>query len=135
MWSSSSPSTASKPCSAPKPPTFPQLRLPGQPGRADGLCQARRHHHGHEPGRRRSPDARHAAEHVGQVVQRGLLRPERRRSHRHDKMEALAREHKPRIIVAGASAYALAIDFERFAKIAKGKSAPSSGWTWPTMPA
>ena len=37
----------------------------------------------------------------------------------YDKMEALAREHKPRIIVAGASAYALAIDFERFARIAK----------------
>ncbi len=37
----------------------------------------------------------------------------------YDKMEALAREHKPRIIVAGASAYALAIDFERFAKIAR----------------
>ncbi|MEG2999537.1 MAG: serine hydroxymethyltransferase [Comamonas sp.] len=37
----------------------------------------------------------------------------------YDKMEALAREHKPRIIIAGASAYALRIDFERFAKIAK----------------
>ncbi len=37
----------------------------------------------------------------------------------YDKMEALAREHKPRIIVAGASAYALRIDFERFAKVAK----------------
>jgi glycine hydroxymethyltransferase len=37
----------------------------------------------------------------------------------YDKMEALAREHKPRIIVAGASAYALRIDWERFAKIAK----------------
>ncbi len=37
----------------------------------------------------------------------------------YDKMEALAREHKPRIIVAGASAYALEIDFARFAKIAK----------------
>jgi len=35
------------------------------------------------------------------------------------KMEALAREHKPKIIVAGASAYSLRIDFERFAKIAK----------------
>ncbi len=34
-------------------------------------------------------------------------------------MEALARQHKPRIIVAGASAYSLRIDFERFAKIAK----------------
>jgi len=37
----------------------------------------------------------------------------------YEKMEALAREHKPRIIVAGASAYALKIDWERFAKIAK----------------
>ena len=35
------------------------------------------------------------------------------------KMEALAREHKPRILIAGASAYALEIDFARFAKIAK----------------
>ena len=37
----------------------------------------------------------------------------------YDKMEALAREHKPKIIIAGASAYSLRIDFERFAKIAK----------------
>ena len=37
----------------------------------------------------------------------------------YEKMEALAREQKPRIIVAGASAYALRIDWERFAKIAK----------------
>ncbi|AYH42810.1 serine hydroxymethyltransferase [Azoarcus sp. DN11] len=37
----------------------------------------------------------------------------------YDQMERLAREHKPRIIVAGASAYSLRIDFERFATIAK----------------
>jgi len=37
----------------------------------------------------------------------------------YERMEALAREHKPKIIVAGASAYALRIDWERFAKIAK----------------
>ncbi|MCB1913716.1 MAG: serine hydroxymethyltransferase [Zoogloeaceae bacterium] len=37
----------------------------------------------------------------------------------YDAMEQLAREHKPRIIIAGASAYSLRIDFERFAKIAK----------------
>ena len=37
----------------------------------------------------------------------------------YDAMEALAREHKPRIIIAGASAYSLRIDFERFAKVAK----------------
>jgi len=35
------------------------------------------------------------------------------------RMEALAREHKPKIIIAGASAYSLRIDFERFAKIAR----------------
>ena len=35
------------------------------------------------------------------------------------KMEALAREHKPRILIAGASAYSLRIDFERFANVAR----------------
>jgi len=34
-------------------------------------------------------------------------------------MEALARQHKPKIIIAGASAYSLRIDWERFAKAAK----------------
>jgi hypothetical protein len=34
-------------------------------------------------------------------------------------MERLAREHKPKMIIAGASAYALRIDFERFARVAK----------------
>jgi len=34
-------------------------------------------------------------------------------------MEATAREHKPKLIIAGASAFSLRIDFERFAKIAK----------------
>ncbi|MDR3222055.1 MAG: serine hydroxymethyltransferase [Candidatus Accumulibacter sp.] len=34
-------------------------------------------------------------------------------------MEAAAREHQPRIIVAGASAYSLRIDWARFAKVAK----------------
>ena len=37
----------------------------------------------------------------------------------YDAMEALAREAKPKLIIAGASAFALKIDFERFAKIAK----------------
>jgi len=37
----------------------------------------------------------------------------------YERMEALAREHKPKIIVAGASAYALKIDWERFANIAR----------------
>jgi glycine hydroxymethyltransferase len=36
-----------------------------------------------------------------------------------DQVERLAHEKKPKLILAGASAYALKIDFERFAKIAK----------------
>ena len=34
-------------------------------------------------------------------------------------MERLAHEHKPKLIIAGASAYSLKIDFARFAKVAK----------------
>ncbi|MGN4135441.1 aminotransferase class I/II-fold pyridoxal phosphate-dependent enzyme, partial [Burkholderia gladioli] len=37
--------------------------------------------------------------------------------------EKLAQEHKPKMIVAGASAFALKIDFERLAKIAKAVGA------------
>ena len=37
----------------------------------------------------------------------------------YDRMEALAHEHKPKLIIAGASAYSLRIDFARFAKVAK----------------
>jgi len=37
----------------------------------------------------------------------------------YEAMERLAREKKPKLIIAGASAYALRIDFERFAKVAK----------------
>ena len=37
----------------------------------------------------------------------------------YDTMERLAHEHKPKLIIAGASAYSLRIDFERFAKVAK----------------
>jgi glycine hydroxymethyltransferase len=35
------------------------------------------------------------------------------------RMEALAREHKPKLLIAGASAYALKTDWARFAKVAK----------------
>ncbi len=41
----------------------------------------------------------------------------------YDAMERLAHEHKPRLIIAGASAYALRIDFERFAAVAKAVGA------------
>ena len=41
----------------------------------------------------------------------------------YEAMERLAHEHKPKIIIAGASAYSLRIDFERFAKVAKAVGA------------
>ena len=37
----------------------------------------------------------------------------------YDQMERLAHEHRPKLIIAGASAYSLRIDFARFAKVAK----------------
>src|SRR4030095_10523243 len=37
----------------------------------------------------------------------------------YDAMERKAHESKPKLIIAGASAYALRIDFERFARVAK----------------
>ena len=41
----------------------------------------------------------------------------------YDAMERLAHEAKPRLIIAGASAYSLRIDFERFARVAKAVGA------------
>ncbi len=41
----------------------------------------------------------------------------------YDAMERLAHEHKPRLVIAGASAYSLRIDFERFARVAKSVGA------------
>ncbi len=37
----------------------------------------------------------------------------------YDAMERLAHEHRPKLIIAGASAYSLHIDFERFASVAR----------------
>mgnify|MGYP000920548003 FL=1 len=41
----------------------------------------------------------------------------------YDALEALAQEHKPKMIIAGASAYARTIDFERIGEIAKAVGA------------
>jgi len=41
----------------------------------------------------------------------------------YDKLEELAKTHKPKLIVGGASAYALRIDFERMARIARDNGA------------
>src|SRR5437899_10376998 len=41
----------------------------------------------------------------------------------YDELERLAKEHKPKLIVAGASAYPRIIDYIRFRKIAAGTGA------------
>ena len=41
----------------------------------------------------------------------------------YDALRALAQQHKPKLIIAGASAYSLRIDFERFANVAREVSA------------
>jgi glycine hydroxymethyltransferase len=48
-----------------------------------------------------------------------VLRPDGGRRHRLRRHGTLAREHKPKLIIAGASAFSKKIDFERFSKIAK----------------
>ncbi|MDF2372216.1 MAG: serine hydroxymethyltransferase [Rhizobiaceae bacterium] len=57
----------------------------------------------------------------GLVVETGLID--------YDQVEALAREHKPKIIIAGGSAYSRVIDFARFRSIADEVGA----WFWVDM--
>ena len=53
------------------------------------------------------------------VQRRPVRRPARQRADRLSiEVEALAREHKPKLIIAGGSAYPRTIDFARFRKIA-----------------
>jgi glycine hydroxymethyltransferase len=49
----------------------------------------------------------------------------------YDQVRSLAKEHKPRMIVAGASAYALRIDWQNFAR-SPTRWARISSWTWRT---
>ena len=96
-----------------------EFRLASQPGDFPRDAQARRYRHGHVARRRRPSHARHGTEHVGKwfnIVSYGLNEKE---EIDYDAMERLAHEKKPKLIIAGASAYSLRIDFERFAKVAK----------------
>jgi len=51
------------------------------------------------------------------VVAYGVRREDERIDY--DELAALAREHRPKLIIAGASAYARTLDFDRFAAIAR----------------
>ena len=52
----------------------------------------------------------------------------------YDELERLAMEHRPKIIIAGASAYPRIIDFARMGEIAK-RAGHIWSWTWRTSPA
>ena len=85
------------------------------------LLEARRHDPGHEPGARRPPDARFSPVNIsGKYYQYRALRRGPKRTERidYDELEKLAIENKPKMIVAGASAYPRIIDFDRLREIA-----------------
>ena len=48
-------------------------------------------------------------------------------------VEALAREHQPKMVVAGFSAYSRVVDWQRFRRIADSVGAWLL-WTWRTWP-
>ncbi len=96
-----------------------QFRQPGQPGGVPRAAAARRRLHGSGSRRRRPSHPWLARQYVGQMVQAGLLwRQPRDQRIDMDEVEELAREHKPKLIIAGGSAYARHWDFARFRAIA-----------------
>ena len=74
---------------------------------------------GLEPGARWAPDARHEAEHLGHPLSTSSVTAcDNRDTQRidFDQVASLAREHKPKMIVAGASAYPREIPHDKFAR-------------------
>ena len=53
----------------------------------------------------------------------------------YDELERLAHEHKPKMIMVGASAYPRVIDFARIGEVGRRRSARRSSPTWRTSPA
>ena len=97
-----------------------ELRQPGQPGGVPRAAQARRHLPRDGPLRRRPPDPRREAQHVGQVVQRRSHYGVRKQDQRldYDAVAELAASTSPKLIIAGGSAIPRQIDFARFREIA-----------------
>ena len=94
-------------------------RRPGEHSRLHGLPQTRRHVHGHVARARRAPHARPPAQRLREALpRRGLRRTEGHRGHRLRRLRAIAEREKPKLIVAGASAYPRTLDFPKFREIA-----------------
>ena len=97
----------------------PHSGLPGQRRGVHGPGRTGRHRARHEPRRWRPPDPRRQAELFGKALPRGAVRHRRReREIDFEEVAALAREHRPKLIVAGFSAYSRFIEWARFRAIA-----------------
>ena len=90
----------------------------------------------HEPRSRRPPDARRQGELLRQALQAPPSTASGRTTARSTttQVQRLAEEHKPKMIVAGFSAYSRVIDWARFARDRRRASAPTSSSTWRTSP-
>ena len=95
------------------------FRLAGKSGGVLRGVESGRHDSWHVAGAWRPPDARLAGESLAESsttsVSYGLTEAE---DVDYDQVAKLAQEHKPKMIVAGASAYSLTFDWKRFRQIA-----------------
>ena len=101
------------------------FRGAGQHGRVLHAPQAGRHRPRHEPGARRPPDARPPVEFLGRlftIVPYGVRQDDERIDY--DELDRLADEHRPKMIIVGASAYPRVIDFARDQRGGRRASAP-----------
>ncbi len=96
------------------------FRCAGEPGGVLRGAAARRHDPRHVVAAWRPPHARLAGQHQRQVVQGRRVRAAIPETELIDyaAVERLAHEHRPRLIIAGASAYSRVIDWKRFKAIA-----------------
>ena len=97
------------------------LRRPGQHERLPDAAQARRHRARHEPRARRPPHPRPPAEFLAASSTRSSRTACGKDDERidYDELARLADEHKPKMIMVGASAYPRIIDFARIAEVAQ----------------
>ena len=112
------------------------LRRAGEHGRLLRGPQAGRPDPGHEPRPRRPPDPRLARQLLGPAVRGPCLRRRARTTERidYDALERQAAEVRPKLIVAGATAYPRIIDFERMAAHRPRASGRCCSSTWRTSP-
>ena len=111
------------------------LGLAGQPGRLPRLPQAGRHDARHVARARRAPHARLAAVNSSGKLYRALSYGlDANEVLDYDEVERLARENKPRIIIAGASAYALRDRLGAACVTSRTRSTRCWSRTWRTTP-